>query len=128
MSSACKLTRCPSCEYEFPDEPRPISWFRRLLSREPASFLDACEQLISVPELENGENAEVVALPGDGQRHNRLAVFGLVPGAEITLVQCQPACVLRIGETELALDAEIARGILVKRPGSDPADPSQSPE
>jgi Fe2+ transport system protein FeoA len=48
-------------------------------------------------------------------RHNTLAVFGLVPGSEVVLVQQQPSCVIRVGETELALDAEIAREILVQR-------------
>jgi DtxR family Mn-dependent transcriptional regulator len=47
------------------------------------------------------------------ERHNSLAVFGLVPGAEITLLQHQPACVVQIGETQLAIDPEIAESILV---------------
>jgi hypothetical protein len=38
------------------------------------------------------------------------------------LVQHQPACVIRIGETELALDADIARDILVQ-----PLDVGQEP-
>jgi DtxR family Mn-dependent transcriptional regulator len=46
-------------------------------------------------------------------RHNSLAVFGVVPGAEITLLQQQPACVVQIGETQLALDPEIAESILL---------------
>jgi Fe2+ transport system protein FeoA len=37
-----------------------------------------------------------------------------VPGAELRIVQQQPACVIRVGETELALDREIAREILVE--------------
>jgi Fe2+ transport system protein FeoA len=41
-------------------------------------------------------------------------VYGLGPDAEITLVQHQPACVIRIGETELAIDSDIARDILVQ--------------
>jgi Fe2+ transport system protein FeoA len=46
-------------------------------------------------------------------RHNRLAVFGLVPGAEVTVIQQRPACVVKVDETELSLDPEIARDILV---------------
>jgi Fe2+ transport system protein FeoA len=48
-------------------------------------------------------------------------VFGLGPDAEITLVQRQPACVIRIGETELALDPDIARDILVQPVEEDTA-------
>jgi Fe2+ transport system protein FeoA len=47
-------------------------------------------------------------------RHRTLTVYGLGPDAEITLVQHQPACVIRIGETELAIDSDIARDILVQ--------------
>jgi len=32
----------------------------------------------------------------------------------VTLVQRRPSCVIRIGETELALDLEIAEEILVQ--------------
>ncbi len=46
-------------------------------------------------------------------RHQRLAVFGMVPGARITVIQQRPACVVKVDETELALDPEIARDILV---------------
>ena len=52
-------------------------------------------------------------------------MFGLVPGARIRLIQRQPACVVKVGETELALDPEIARDVLVARedlmPASDAA-------
>jgi Fe2+ transport system protein FeoA len=57
-----------------------------------------------------------VCLGGDnGSRHNNLAVFGLTADAEITLIQQIPSCVLKVGETELAVDPEIADEILVER-------------
>jgi Fe2+ transport system protein FeoA len=46
-----------------------------------------------------------------------LAVFGLVPGAEVEVLQRRPTCVVRIGETDLALDADIANEILVEPVG-----------
>jgi Fe2+ transport system protein FeoA len=56
----------------------------------------------------------VICLGGDnGSRHNTLAVFGLAPEAEVTLVQHLPTTVVRVGETELALDADIADEVLV---------------
>ena len=72
---------------------------------------------LSVDQLATGQTASVLSLSGSP---NRLAVFGLVPGTEITLLQRRPACVVRVGETELALDLEIARRILVRRPGDSP--------
>jgi Fe2+ transport system protein FeoA len=47
-----------------------------------------------------------------------LAVFGLTPEAEITLIQHLPSCVVQVGETELAIDPEIADEILVEPLGS----------
>ncbi len=47
-------------------------------------------------------------------RPNALAVFGLVPGVEVTLIQRRPSCVVRVGETDLALDPEIAREVVVR--------------
>ena len=44
----------------------------------------------------------------------RLAAFGINPGSEITLHQTRPAFVVRLGETELAIDKEIAREIFVR--------------
>jgi Fe2+ transport system protein FeoA len=64
--------------------------------------------------MRGGERAKVLCLGGgSSSRNNSLAVFGLVPGAEVTVVQQRPSCVLRVGETELALDTEIASDILV---------------
>jgi DtxR family Mn-dependent transcriptional regulator/ferrous iron transport protein A len=52
-------------------------------------------------------------LAGERSR-DTLAVFGLVPGADFELLQKSPAFVLRVGETELALDSEVASRILVE--------------
>jgi Fe2+ transport system protein FeoA len=117
LSSHCGLVRCPACDYEFAESPERGSWLRRLFggAAPPAAAESQCEAL-SVDQLRTGQTASVLSLSGD---RNRLAVFGLVPGTEITLLQRRPACVVRVGETELALDREIARRILVRRPADD---------
>jgi DtxR family Mn-dependent transcriptional regulator len=71
---------------------------------------------VTVRELESGERAEIVCLAGSPARRNNLAVFGVVPGSEITLVQRQPSYVMQVGETLLALEAEVAADIVVRRP------------
>lgn len=124
MRTTCGLVRCPSCEYEFPERPRAISWLRRIFRRDPDAGRPICDRILTVGELESGERAEVVSLQGESARQNRLAVFGLAPGSEITLLQRRPAFVVRIGETELALDGEIARDILVRRPDHPSGTPS----
>ena len=114
MRSHCALVRCPACDYEFAERPRRSSWLGRLFAAsEPDEEEGRCEAT-SVDQLEAGQTASVLSLSGD---RNRLAVFGLVPGTEITLLQRRPACVVQVGETELALDREIARRILVRETG-----------
>jgi Fe2+ transport system protein FeoA len=142
FQSACSLTRCPLCEYEFPATPKSVSWLQGWLRRRreararrrqpvPAAARKApgcvaaaiCADregaLLTVRELSGGERAEVVHLEAeDAGRSNTLAVFGLVPGSEITLLQRLPSYVLQVGETMLALDAEVAGSIVVRRPAA----------
>jgi DtxR family Mn-dependent transcriptional regulator len=48
-------------------------------------------------------------------RRSSLEVYGLVPGSLLTLKQTSPAYIIRVGETELAIEREIAQEIMVKR-------------
>ena len=115
LGSMCNLVRCPSCHYEFAETYPKVSWLRRLLSRQPTPVTDHLpEQVQPASELPFGTEAEVMCVGGAGNgREDRLAVFGLAPGALITVIQQRPSCVLKIDETELALDPEIAAQILV---------------
>jgi Fe2+ transport system protein FeoA len=64
--------------------------------------------------LKPGQLARVVELrSSDAARLDRLASYGLVPGSTLWLDQLRPALVLRIGETELSLDYNVARDIMV---------------
>jgi len=114
LGSLCNLVRCSNCEYEFPDAPRRRSWLKKLLSRStrPARLPP---DVRAVSTLAPGEAATVVCLgERNGSRYGTLSVFGIVAGAEVTLIQRRPACVVKIGETELALDPEIAADLLVR--------------
>jgi Fe2+ transport system protein FeoA len=113
MRTLCNLIRCPSCDYEFPQKPKAVSWLGRLLRRESPPE-DQCGMVKPVSDLEPGETFEVYSLGAEASRRGALSAFGLVPGTDLTVLQQRPACVVRIGETELALDREIAREILVK--------------
>lgn len=115
LGPLCSLVRCPSCDYEFPERPQSVSWVARLLGRFRPAPPAAPQRVRDLRQLAAGARARVLGLGGaDATRHNRLAVFGLVPGSELELLQCRPAYVVRIGETELALDAEIAGEVLVE--------------
>lgn len=118
MGAACELIRCPSCGYEFPETPRSISWLRRVLGKNRQRAPVVEEGMRTVRQLKSGEHGTVFALVGaKTSRHNQLAVFGVVPGAELTVIQQYPSCVVRVGETELALDSDIAREILIEPAG-----------
>jgi Fe2+ transport system protein FeoA len=124
LGAMCHLARCPSCEYEFPEQLPSGSWLRRLLRRGPA-LQPLPEEGMTVKGLAAGECAEVLCLAGDSpSRRNQLAVFGLVPGSEIRLLQRFPSFVVEIGETVLALDADVAGDIVVKRPSQGGGDGS----
>lgn len=119
LGAACHLARCPMCEYEFPEKPAGTSWLRRLLGRPASPPPPRCpgDGLLTVKDLRPGEAAEILGLSGESpSRRNNLAVFGLVPGSEVRLLQRYPSFVLRIGETVLALDGEVAGDIVVRRP------------
>ncbi len=65
--------------------------------------------------LPPGQEAKVTQITSqDAGRLARLSAFGLVPGSRITLQQCNPAYVVRVGETEVALDRDVVSEIIVR--------------
>ena len=72
--------------------------------------------LIPLSQLRVGEEATVVLL--HTARHDylqRLAAFGLTPGRRLHLRQTSPALVVKVGETDLALDRQAGSEIIVRR-------------
>lgn len=119
LGTMCTLVRCPNCRYEYPERPRLLTWLDRLLHKpkQPARP----EHLMTARDLRGGDRATVVSVAeGHGRRRHTLAVFGIVPGAEVLVVQQRPTPVLRVGETDLAIEPDIARHILVQRDNHAP--------
>ena len=80
---------------------------------EMADFIKPLVQRMT--RLAVGQRARVAFMtPSFHKRFDRLAAFGINPGAELSLHQKKPAYVVRVGETELALDADIANEIFVR--------------
>ena len=77
--------------------------------------MSAAPPAVPLTTLRPGRAGTVAAVrstePG---RVVRLSSLGVVPGAVVTLVQMRPAVVLRIGETSLAVDRDVADDILVE--------------
>ena len=67
----------------------------------------------SLRDVEVGKSARVLFITAPSME--RLAGLGLVPGADITLDQNMRSYVVDIGETTMAIDEDIARGIYVKQ-------------
>jgi len=63
------------------------------------------------------EGRIVYIAPRDPERLVQLSNLGVMPGAIVHLQQISPAAVLRVGETTLALDPQIAAEIYVKPTG-----------
>jgi Fe2+ transport system protein FeoA len=130
LGALCHLIRCPACEYEFPETPPAVSFMKRLFRRRLPTVTGLPPGVRTAAELQPGQKAKVLCLGSTvTDRHRTLTVYGLGSGAEITLVQQQPACVIQIGETELALDLDIARDILVQPLDADleTVEPEPSP-
>jgi Fe2+ transport system protein FeoA len=113
----CHLICCPNCGYQVVDDSRStlVRFVDRVFRRSPRGEADRErarrvieERLVPLSHVAAGHSALVRRLDlGAGSRANRLTVFGLAPGATVTVVQRRPAPVVRIGETELALGREI---------------------
>lgn len=114
VSRYCKLVRCPNCGYEFPEPPRALTWLEKLFGRRKTPATNGA--LLSLDEVPEGEHCELVCLNGSpASRRGTLAVYGLVPGCKLRLVQRRPSYVIQVGETELAFESNIAREMFVKR-------------
>jgi DtxR family Mn-dependent transcriptional regulator len=80
---------------------------------EPGDYI--APLITRLSRVDVGKSARVAFLtPSFHKRFDRLAAFGINPGAVLDLHQRKPAYVVRLGETELALDPEIADEIFVR--------------
>ena len=118
MSAHCAIICCPHCGYQVVDESkaRVAGWVQRLwhrvFHRSPAR-----NEITQLKDLSPGETATVVKLHSkDPARLWKLSSYGLVPGSQIRLQQRSPAYIVWVGETQLALDEDLAQGISLQRP------------
>ncbi len=71
----------------------------------------ASAPLTSLPEGTRGQVRYLDQVESQGTAH--LIALGVLPGAELTLLQRYPAFVLRMGNAEFAVDSELAGRIHV---------------
>lgn len=71
---------------------------------------------ISIVTLKREKKARVVSfLVSDGDQLRKLTAFGILPGVEIEVLQTYPTYVLKVGYTQIALDYEIVKNIMVAK-------------
>ncbi|MDR4506589.1 MAG: metal-dependent transcriptional regulator [Candidatus Scalindua sp.] len=83
----------------------------------------ALESVVSpLSKLKAGERAKVAYITT--RQHaslDRLSSIGVIPGLELTVHQKYPSIVIQFGETQLALDKDIANNVYVRRLTGNPA-------
>jgi DtxR family Mn-dependent transcriptional regulator len=80
-----------------------------------AAYTEGEAGIVPLTDLPAGSECEIVRVKFKHRtRTDRLAAYGVTPGTALTLQQKFPTFVVRVGETDLALDAEIASDILVR--------------
>ena len=121
LSTGCSIICCPNCGYQIPDQNQSVlasalkrQWERFRQAHRPGAPQNADEPQ-PLTRLRAGQQAEVTEIASTtDSRLAHLSAYGLVPGSLVTLRQRVPAYVLAVDETEVALDAEVAREILVR--------------
>ena len=63
--------------------------------------------------LRAGDLAIVSEIVGTPSRVDKLAALGILPGVELRVHQNRPVVVVECGETVLAIERELAEGIVV---------------
>jgi DtxR family Mn-dependent transcriptional regulator len=76
---------------------------------------DDSQFIVPLLNLAVGRWARVVFMsPGPRKRIAHLSHYGIIPQAVLQLLQHKPSLLIRVGETELAIDDDIARQIFVQ--------------
>lgn len=86
-----------------------------------ASLATVGPLIVPLERLSAGECATIAFI--HTARHDylqRLSALGVAPGRTVRLCQTRPALVIRVGETELALDTTAGRELFVKRRADPP--------
>lgn len=74
--------------------------------------------VIPLKEMKVGGSAKIIFItPRTKTRLSRLASYGVIPGYTLLLQQRFPSYVIRIDQTEVALESEIAKEIFVRPDG-----------
>lgn len=121
LAGHCHMICCPNCGYQMVDATRSrlAGWVRKLwpqaakVERQPQGMR---RQPLMLSQAPMRVNLVIESLEGLApQIQARFSVLGLLPGAEVQLLQRRPAPIVRVGETELAIGLELLDKVQVSR-------------
>ncbi len=120
LNEYCTIICCPNCGYQMADESksRLAAGMNGLLGRlrKGKRTTPGIGTICPLSALRAGDRATVISIDSqNAARVERLNIFGLTPGAMVTLEQRYPEMVLRIGFTDLSVEQAVANEILVER-------------
>lgn len=113
LAGHCHMICCPNCGYQMLDtaQSRLAGWLRKLWPQAAKTRVTAANSQRSPLALSQApmrRRLVVESLDGLAPKiQARFGVLGLLPGAEVQLVQRRPAPIVRVGETELAIGLEL---------------------
>ncbi len=128
LNKHCGVICCPNCGHQTVDESKSklAQILRRKLQpgqrRRPAPHPSEAgprdAALCRLSDLKPGQAATVITVEScSSARLEKLSVFGIVPGCQLTLEQRRPTFVARVGFTELSFEREVADEILIEKVG-----------
>lgn len=72
--------------------------------------------VVALTELRPGEPAEIAYLAaGDVRKMQKLMSMGVLPGTSVTLLRTYPSYIFKVGQSEFAVDEDLAREIFVRK-------------
>ena len=124
----CPMVCCPACGHSTIDPARSklgrLAQFllapkvRAESPSHPGQDTPLCTPLLTLAQVPVGAAVRVVSLEsGLGAKVLQLQAYGLAPGRLIRVVQQRPVTVVQADHTELALEADLAAGVLVEVAG-----------
>ncbi len=118
LFGGCRFIRCPSCGYEMPRTPGLLKMLQRWAGRRASGGAQntRADSNLSLARLGTGCSAVVLSIDeSTSHERSKLMSLGIVPGADLRLLQKFPSYVVTVGFTQLALDKETA-GLIQVRP------------
>jgi Fe2+ transport system protein FeoA len=83
-----------------------------LLRQEPPTKTSRSD-VSSLAQMRAGDRGIVSEIRSTAARIDKLAALGILPGVEVRVQQNKPVVVVELGETVLAIERELAEGIVV---------------